>query len=103
MVAANSIAEVITNLDAVIAWSKQNRSRMGYFAVLYRRMTLAIQEGIRQKKFEDGARMEKLDTCFANRYLQAWQAYTHQQKSGLSWQHAFNACTSNNLAVIQHL
>jgi len=37
---ATSIDEVITQLTAIIEWSKQNDSRIGYFAALYRKVTI---------------------------------------------------------------
>lgn len=80
MIKANSIAEVISHLDTVIAWSKQHQSRIGYFATLYRKMTIAVQEGIGNYSFTDGTRMERLDVNFANRYLQAWEAYINKKK-----------------------
>ncbi|MEO6330422.1 MAG: DUF5995 family protein [Ginsengibacter sp.] len=103
MIKANSINEVITNLDKVIEWSKIEQSRIGYFAVLYRRMTVAVQQGIVSKAFEDGERMEKLDVIFANRYLQAWDAYIHKQKCSSAWCAVFDACNTDDLVVLQHL
>jgi hypothetical protein len=71
---AQTIDEVIARLDDIIADCKQRQSRIGYFAALYRRMTVEVQTGIAQKNFEDGNRMEQLDVIFANRYLQAYAA-----------------------------
>ena len=103
MIKANSINEVLTNLDNVIEWSKAQQSRIGYFAVLYRRMTVAVQQGILNNQFEDGARMERLDVIFANRYLQAWDAYINKQKCTNAWCNVFDACNTNDLVVLQHL
>jgi len=103
MIKANSINEVLTNLDSVIEWSKAQQSRIGYFAVLYRRMTVAVQQGILNNQFEDGARMERLDVTFANRYLQAWDAYINKQKCTNAWCKVFDACNTNDLVVLQHL
>ena len=103
MIPATSIHEVITELNKVIEWSKLNQSRIGYFASLYRSMTVAVQQGIANKVFDDGSRMERLDIIFANRYLQAWQTYTNKQKCSASWQKTFDFCNTNNLVVLQHL
>ena len=100
---ATSIAEVISRLDDIIAWSIQQNSRMGYFATLYRRMTAAIQTGILNNSFQDGKRMEALDVRFANRYFVAWEAYTNKQTCSAAWRAAFDACESTNLIVLQHL
>ncbi len=43
---ATSIDEVIVQLTAIIEWSKQNDSRIGYFAALYRKVTVQVKKGI---------------------------------------------------------
>lgn len=100
---ATTIAEVISKLDDVIAWSIRHNSRIGYFATLYRQMTVAIQQGILNNSFENGNRMESLDVCFANRYFTAWEAYTNNQPCSNAWCTAFDACEKSNLIVLQHL
>src|SRR3954463_6464412 len=103
MAPARTIAEVLASLDQIIDWSKRTNNRIGYFASLYRIMTAATQQSVLNKGFQDGVRMELLDTIFANRYLQAWDCYTHKKACTHSWQKTFGACQGNNLAVIQHL
>jgi hypothetical protein len=103
MIKANSISEVLCHLDNIIAWSKDNKSRIGYFASLYRKMTVAVQQGIINNSFHDGKRMEQLDVIFANRYLHAWEAYVGKQKCTNAWCAAFDACKRDNLVVLQHL
>lgn len=39
---ATSIDEVIAQLTAIVEWSKQNDSRSGYFAALYRKVTVQV-------------------------------------------------------------
>lgn len=100
---ASTIEEVIARLDGIISWSRIQQSPAGYFAMLYRRMTVAVGDGIKNNYFEDGARMEQLDTVFANRYLQAWDAYTQQQRCSNAWYTTFEACSNTKLVVLQHL
>jgi hypothetical protein len=100
---AKNISEVIAQLEAIIAWCAQHQSRQGYFACLYHRTTVAVQQGIIKGAFADGARMDKLDTIFANLYIQAWHCYNNGQPCSKSWKTAFDACAQDNLAVIQHL
>ena len=103
MIQATSVNDVIAHLDNIIDWSKEKQSRIGYFATLYRNMTKAVKEGIANKTFTDGKRMEQLDVIFANRYLHAWDAYVNKQKCSNAWCAAFDACDKNNLIVLQHL
>ncbi|RYF89696.1 MAG: hypothetical protein EOO03_05375 [Chitinophagaceae bacterium] len=100
---ANSIHEVIHILDGIIARCKQQQSRLGYFATLYKLMTEAVLKGMSENIFEDNARMEKLDVLFANRYLQAYFDYTNNKPVSTSWKIAFDAAQQNNLIVVQHL
>lgn len=99
----NTIDDVVSQLNVIIAHSREQQSAMGYFAMLYRRMTLAVGEGIKKGVFEDGKRMEQLDTVFAGRYLDAWEAYTRQQKCSNAWYTAFEACNNPKPVVLQHL
>ncbi len=99
---ANTIDEVILRLDEIIAESIASNSRHGYFACLYRKMTLAVKQGILSGAFEDGPRMERLDVQFANRYLQAFYQYKNKQSLTGSWQRAFEAA-EQPYTVIQHL
>lgn len=100
---ANTLTEVITQLDKVIDWSSQSKSRIGYFAALYRKMTVAVGNAIANGVFENGERMERLDVVFANRYLQAWQAYITNKPCTLAWRTTFNSNQYSPLIVLQHL
>lgn len=99
---AKTITEVISRLDEIIETSFVNRSRLGYFACLYRKMTLAVQKGINDNLFSDGARMEKLDVIFANRYIDAYYCQSQKKLTTASWKAAFES-SSQPLTVIQHL
>ena len=103
MIQATSVDDVIIHLDNIIDWSKKRQSRIGYFATLYRKMTKAVKQGIANGTFTDGKRMELLDIIFANRYLDAWNAYVNKQKCSNAWCAAFDACDKNSLIVLQHL
>ena len=70
-----SIDEVIDRLDGIVRESARIGSRSGYFAALYNRVTMAVRDGVRAGAFDDNARMERLDVIFANRYLEAWDAW----------------------------
>ena len=59
---AGTIDDVIAQLDAVIDRSVSDESRLGYFAALYRQVTLAVKHGIHTGFFADPARMEQLDS-----------------------------------------
>lgn len=100
---ASTIDEVLQRLDGVIERARSARSRRGYFPSLYRKVTVGVQEGIRDGVFEDGDRMERLDVVFANRYLEAVEAEERGETPTHSWQVAFEAAGRWRPIVVQHL
>ena len=100
---ANTIAEVIAVLEAIIIESEKNNDPLGYFAALYQNVTIGVKEGIANNFFEDGPRMEQLDIVFANRYLNAWYSYKNNGPVPLSWKRAFELSTSYWPIVLQHI
>lgn len=100
---AETIEEVIAELDEVITWCRDNNSRMGYFPALYRKVTIEVQRGILAGKFDDGPRMERLDVLFANRYLEAFHQYQERSWPTESWTYSFASARKNRLIVLQHL
>ena len=83
-----TIADVIQALDVIVQDSVRTQSRAGYFAALYKRMTMAVRDGIQKGQFEDGPRMEALVILFAQRYLTAFAAFKGSTECSSSWQHA---------------
>lgn len=100
---ARNINEVVDQLDRIVANAAANRSRIGFFASLYRQVTLRVRQRIADGFFEDGPRMERLDTIFANRFLDAMAAYDANGKPTESWQFAFDAARRTDLIILQHL
>lgn len=102
-VPARTIDEVLSRLESIIEECIATRDRLGYFAALYNRVTLAVRDGIRQGQFDDGPRMERLDVTFANRYLTAYAQFRAGELPSRSWCHAFTAAARSDLIILQHL
>jgi hypothetical protein len=100
---ADTIDGVIQSLDRIISWSRQEKSRLGYFPALYRKVTVRVREGIEEGLFDDGQRMERLDVIFANRYLEAFEQYHICKDPVLSWKLVFDATKRWRPIVFQHL
>jgi hypothetical protein len=100
---ANTIAEVIDQLEMIVKTSIINSDRSGYFASLYKNVTIAVSDKIKEGYFEDNVRMEKLDVVFANRYLEAYDQFKAGKPCTLSWQLAFDATMEWKPMVIHHL
>jgi len=102
----NTIDQVVNAIQRVIDWSLANQSRLGYFAALYKRITIAIRDAIAQNKFENGPRMERFDVTFAGRYLAALNGYFHPaQYPAVSkcWLVAFEGALLPDPIIIQHM
>lgn len=102
-VPAADIDEVIARLDALIEGFQSGGSRLGYFPALYRKVTLAVREGIAAGRFQDGPRMARLDTVFANRYLAAIAAWQAGEPCSACWREAFEGTRRWRLTILHHL
>ncbi|HYQ55733.1 MAG TPA: DUF5995 family protein [Draconibacterium sp.] len=97
------IDEVILILDSIIEKSLKTGDTLGYFAVLYQKVTIKVKEEIQHNYFDDGLRMEKLDVVFAKRYINAYFAWKNNEPLTQSWEIAFTQATNYDLLVVQHL
>lgn len=100
---AATIDEVIARLDDIITEAERERSRLGYFPALYRKVTVAVKQAIAAGEFDDGPRMERLDVVFANRYLEAHDRQRGGEAPTDSWGVAFAATRDCLPIVLQHL
>jgi len=98
-----TIDDVLVELDQVIHRARETRDRLGYFAVLYRNVTIKVKEGIAAGLFEDGARMEKLDVTFAGRYLTALDCFKHGRPLSKCWLVCFRLASEWRPIILQHL
>jgi hypothetical protein len=98
-----TIDEVLDRLDSIVQSSIARGSRIGYFAAMYRMVTAQVKEGILNGRFEDGPRMERLDVRFANRFIEAYDAYSRKGQCSQCWRIAFDAAERQEPLVLQHL
>lgn len=102
-ISVSTIDDVILSLDQIISEAEQNNDPAGYFAALYRKVTVKVKEGIASGYFDDGPRMEQLDVAFARRYLDAYFSFVSQKPVTLSWQKTFDLFRKKRPIVLQHL
>ncbi|MDJ0596211.1 MAG: DUF5995 family protein [Pleurocapsa sp. MO_226.B13] len=100
---ANNIEEVIQGLDTIIARAKETNSRVGFFAALYRQVTLKIDRRISEGRFDNNVRMNEFATRFANRYFDALAAYRQGDKLPKAWKVTLEATEQTDLIIVQHL
>jgi hypothetical protein len=97
---------VVSALDSVIEWSIATSSRLGYFAALYKRITIAVATAVQNGAFQDGPRMERFDASFANRYFDALNGHFHPNefpRPTRAWQKTFDAADRDDLIILQHM
>ncbi len=103
-----TIDDVVRELEMIITNSELRKSPRGYFAGLYRRVTLEIQKGVEETDpekqiFQDNARMAALDVVFADRYIEAFYGFKKSEKISDSWQLPFVYSREYWPIVLQHL
>lgn len=98
-----TIDEVIDQLECIISYCSSRHHKLGYFASLYRNVTLRVKQEISKGRFEDGPRMERLDVIFANLYLKALDEYWRGRATRASWEVAFKAARRRSPIIFQHL
>ena len=100
---AGTIGDVLARLDGIVDRCLSERSRLGYFAALYRAVTVRVRDGIASGRFEDGPRMERFDVLFANRYLDAVGRLWRGEEPSRSWRVAFRAAERWSPTILQHI
>jgi hypothetical protein len=102
----STLDAVVSALDSVIEWSIAASSRLGYFAALYKRETIAVGAAVKNGAFQDGPRMERFDAAFAGRYFDALNGHFHPNqfpRPTRAWQKTFDAADRDDLIILQHM
>ncbi|TDD96442.1 DUF5995 family protein [Actinomadura rubrisoli] len=101
--AAENIDDVIDGLAAIVRDADRAGDRAGYFAALYRQVTVEVRNAIRGGRFDDGARMDRFDTLFGNRYFDAYDAWRRDQGGPRCWRETFGLLRAGDTIIVQHL
>src|SRR5215212_2559959 len=102
----NTIDDVVHAIDGIIAWSLAQPSRLGYFAALYKRITVAIRTAVQQGLFQNNPRMEHFDVIFASRYFSAlngWFWPSQFPPASKVWQVAFEGSGLPEPIIVQQM
>lgn len=98
----DTIQGVLETLDLIIDETVNDNNMLGIFAYVYRRTTAKIEEAVINGRFEDNARMEKMDVIFANLYIRAYFDCKKDIRVGQAWQTSFDA-RFQKISIVQHL
>jgi len=102
----HTIDDVVNAIDGIINWSIAQQSRLGYFAALYKRITIAIRTAVQQHLFQDNPRMERFDVIFASRYfaaLNGWFWPAQFPPASKVWQIAFEGALLPEPIIVQQM
>ena len=101
-----TLDEAVRGIDQVVDWAIRSESHIGYFAALYKRITLAIQDAISDGVFDDGDRIDQLGIVFSQRYFSSLNAYFYPdeyQGLTLPWEVSFVGDQNHNAIMLQHM
>ncbi|NEA98824.1 DUF5995 family protein [Streptomyces sp. SID13726] len=101
--AAQNIDEVVDGLAGIVREATRDGDRIGYFAALYRQVTVAVRTAIHEGRFDDGARMDRFDTHFGNRYFEAYDAWRRDRSGPRCWRETFGLLDDSDTVIVQHL
>jgi Family of unknown function (DUF5995) len=101
-----TLDDALRGIDQVVDWAIKTESHIGYFAALYKRITLAIQEAVNKGEFRDGARIDRLGVAFSQRYFNSLNAYFYPdeyQGLTLPWEVSFVGAQDHKAIMLQHM
>ncbi|MER5475013.1 DUF5995 family protein [Streptomyces sp. NPDC002685] len=101
--AAENIDDVVDRLARIVREAGRAGDRVGYFAALYRQVTVEVRTAIHGGRFDDGARMDRFDTFFGNRYFDAYDAWRRDHSGPRCWREAFRLLDDADTVIVQHL
>jgi non-ribosomal peptide synthetase component F len=99
----NGIDELIEALAGVVRKAEADADCAGYFATLYRQVSVEVREAIRAGRFDDGQRMSRFDAIFGNRYFDALEAWRRDRTGSSCWRVAFELAQRADAIIVQHL
>jgi hypothetical protein len=101
-----TLDDAVRGIDQVVDWAIGAESHIGYFAALYKRITLAIQDAISDGVFDDGERIDQLGIVFSQRYFNSLNAYFYPdeyQGLTLPWEVSFVGDQNHKAIMLQHM
>jgi hypothetical protein len=98
--------DVLREIDQLLTWSKDNNSRIGFFAALYWHVATGVGGALEEHKFRHPAWVKQLNQAFFGRYLKAVDQYRRGDLADPpteSWGLSFTAAAEPDCIVVQHL
>ncbi len=105
MPGSTSLEATLGRLDRIIEDACTERSHLGVFPAMYRRVTASVLQAIRAGGFfDDDEVVEHLTIVFADLYFDAYDRYRGHDEAARCWLVAFEATESPQpRMILQHL
>ncbi|MFH1104034.1 MAG: DUF5995 family protein [Actinomycetota bacterium] len=105
MAPIQTLDRALAELDRIVEVTRAEGSRLGIFPAMYREVTRAIHRAVREGGlFDDDARLERLASVFAGRYVEAFDRYRAGEPTTRVWRLAFQVAEeSRRHMILQHL
>jgi hypothetical protein len=94
---------VIEGLAGIVGKAREDADRVGYFAALYRQVTVRVRQAIQAGRFDDGQRMSRFDALFGIRYFDALGSWLQDRSGPACWRVAFEMTRNADTIIVQHL
>lgn len=98
-----SIDGALARLDAVVEVCRARASRVGYFAVVCRRMCRALAGRISEEAFDDADRLDRFAGLIVRPYLDALAAFERDEEPPRSWLVCFSLADGGEATILQHV
>jgi Family of unknown function (DUF5995) len=98
---ATNLEEVLALLGQVVQDYRRRRTPLAFFPAVYRATTARVLAGVRSGAFVDPARMDRLATTFANRYLITLTPGA--AKPARAWRAALDVERRRHTMILQHI
>ena len=95
--------ELIARMEAMLVPLEERDDELQHFHATYLRTTRAVKEEIEAGGFLDNEWVEGWDLVFANLYLEAFEAWTGDDRTPGPWQVAFEATREPNLPHLRYV
>lgn len=101
--AARTTGAVLDDLTRIVDQSRARRSAVGLFPAMYRSVTATMVEGLERGFFAEAARVERLVVVFADRYIDAFDAWSAGGVPTQAWRDALEFSERRAGSALQHL
>lgn len=100
---AEKLGDVRGRIQEILEHCRKEQSTLGYFAALYTKVAVGIEEAIEKKEFDNNERLARMDVNFVNYYIHAMNCAFSGEPAPAHWQLAIDFSKNPETLVLGHL